>query len=334
MKRLSKRQMKKFEYFGGYEKFKGLYESLYVSETTTIESDNHYAERFSNITIEGTSLALTNRIIPFEGSEDYDFIDLWIDKQRFTFMITKNEFHKLSKEARTQYVRQCRRDMSDLRVCKNRNIFVEIKNGFCLNVRVCDQKKYKSAEKALTKSGWKCDLFDLIPLNCEEGKIITYVPKLKADKINLPINKLEYFGGYEKLIGLYKSYRKFMKDKLCMFNTEKNNCGQLTDVTIDGTSLAVIITATMSNDLCYVDVIINEERYLLKLSNEELESALTGLVEPIGDFDEALKLIYGQPYFMSVENGYAKDLRLIDYEIYKEALELIPEFIQNIKEEQ
>ena len=168
------------------------------------------------------------------------------------------------------------------------------------------------------------------------------VNKTKTKRSNFNMNefsknqliKFEYFGGMEKLIGLYKSYRKFMKEKLCMFNTEKNNCGQLTDVTMDGTSLAVIITATMSNELCYVDVIINEERYLLKLSNEELESVLTGLVEPIGDADEALKLLFGQPYFMSVENGYAKDLRLIDYEIYKEALELIPEFNQNNKEVQ
>lgn len=168
------------------------------------------------------------------------------------------------------------------------------------------------------------------------------VNKTKTKRSNFNMNefsknqliKFEYFGGIEKLIGLYKSYRKFMKEKLCVFNTEKNNCGQLTDVTMDGTSLAVIITATMSNELCYVDVIINGERYLLKLSNEELESVLTGLVEPIGDVDEALKLLFGQPYFMSVENGYAKDLRLIDYEKYKEALELIPEFIQNNKEVQ
>lgn len=146
--------------------------------------------------------------------------------------------------------------------------------------------------------------------------------------------KFEYFGGMEKLIGLYKSYCKFMKEELYVFNTDKNNCDQLIDVTIDETSLAVIITATISNDLCYVDVIINEERYLLKLSDEELESVLTGLVEPIGDVDEALKLLFGQPYFMSVENGFAKNMKIIDYDKYKEVLELIPEFIRNNKEVQ
>ncbi len=168
------------------------------------------------------------------------------------------------------------------------------------------------------------------------------VNKTKTKRSNFNMNefsksqliKFEYFGGMENLIGLYKSYRKFMKEKVCMFNTEKNNYGQLTDVTMDGTSLAVIITATMSDNLCYVDVIINEERYLLKLSNEELKSVLTGLLEPIDDVDEALKLLFGQPYFMSVENGFAKNMKIIDYDKYKEVLELIPEFIQNNKEVQ
>lgn len=168
------------------------------------------------------------------------------------------------------------------------------------------------------------------------------VNKTKTKRSNFNMNefsknqliKFEYFGGMEKLIGLYKSYCKFMKEELYVFNTDKNNCDQLIDVTIDETSLAVIITATISNDLCYVDVIINEERYLLKLSDEELESVLTGLVEPIGDVDEALKLLFGQPYFMSVENGFAKNMKIIDYDKYKEVLEVIPEFIRNNKEVQ
>lgn len=93
------------------------------------------------------------------------------------------------------------------------------------------------------------------------------VNKTKTKRSNFNMNefsknqliKFEYFGEIEKLIGLYKSYRKIMKDTLCMLNTEKN-CGQLTDVTMDGTSLAVIITATMCNELCVMLMLLSTKK--------------------------------------------------------------------------
>lgn len=146
--------------------------------------------------------------------------------------------------------------------------------------------------------------------------------------------KFEYFGGMENLIGLYKSYRKFIREELYMFNVDTNILERSTDITIDGTSLAVIITAIKVDEVGYFDVIIDEQRYLVKLQNDELDELLKGVMKQEDDPNEALTIYFGQPYFMSIENGFAKNMKIIDYDKYKEALELIPEFIQNNKEVQ
>lgn len=144
---------------------------------------------------------------------------------------------------------------------------------------------------------------------------------LKKSKNHL--SKIEYFGGIEKLKGLRKSYDKYMFEKINMLNSDRNPLNKQSDLTINGISLAIIKSVFKVGETGYIEVIINENEYTLKLSKSEFDTMLILLFGNTQINNETLKVFSGQPYFMTVENGYAKNLSVIDLKKYREAIILL-----------
>lgn len=346
MKKISKKDLKKtLKFCGGLKGFAKVHRS-YSEHRWSPFSDSDWYDCLSDVSIKRRTIAVINKVILSKHDSFMSYISVFIDGNRYSFIIFDDDIDRLLKGVS---------DIGDsyeiaLEKCKGQLCSFSVYYGIVQNLQLIEYSDFSEVEDLLFKSHQFMFKGDKIIRSKKRRKnscnnignsydydfadtLICY--SSSSAKKDLQTDKFEYFGGLEKFMGLYNSYKKYMLDALYVYRARLRGFvyERLSDITL-GDSLAIIIAIKEVADFAYIEILIDEEIYLLKLSEDELGKLLTGTTHEYYNFDDMLNLFFGQPCFVTVSNGYANDIKLIDFRTYKEAVNCIPKKWVKIKEEQ